>query len=136
MTSLEDGEEDSSLRGKTGEYVSLGYYEKDDLVSVVEYLRDTGSVSRIGLWGRRFAIVHFCCNLFLFSLFFFSTSMGAATAIMYGATDPSIACMVLDSPFSSLTKIAKELTENSPVIKGRVEQRCNSATLTFSTLQR
>lgn len=77
-----------------GEYVSLGYYEKEDLVAVVEHLRSTGTVSRIGLWGR---------------------SMGAATSIMYGATDPSIACMVLDSPFSSLTKVAKELVENSPV---------------------
>ncbi len=78
----------------SGEYVSLGYYEKEDLVAVVEHLRSTGTVSRIGLWGR---------------------SMGAATSIMYGATDPSIACMVLDSPFSSLTKVAKELVENSPV---------------------
>ncbi|ELR20464.1 abnormal long morphology protein [Acanthamoeba castellanii str. Neff] len=76
------------------EYVSLGYYEKEDLVAAVEHLRSTGTVSRIGLWGR---------------------SMGAATSIMYGATDPSIACMVLDSPFSSLTKVAKELVENSPV---------------------
>jgi dipeptidyl aminopeptidase/acylaminoacyl peptidase len=78
----------------SGEYVSLGYYEKEDLVTLVEHLRSTGTVTRIGLWGR---------------------SMGAATSIMYGATDPSIACMVLDSPFSSLTKVAKELVENSSV---------------------
>jgi len=77
-----------------GEYVSLGYYEKEDVTSVVEYLRTLGTVSRIGLWGR---------------------SMGAATAIMFAVSNPSIACLVLDSPFSSLTKVAKELVENSPV---------------------
>lgn len=35
-----------------GEYVSLGYYEKEDLKSVVEYLRLEGKTSKIGLWGR------------------------------------------------------------------------------------
>ncbi|KAL6046202.1 Alpha/beta hydrolase, related [Balamuthia mandrillaris] len=77
-----------------GEYVSLGYFEKDDLASIVQHLRDTGTVSRIGLWGR---------------------SMGAATSLLYGQIDPSIACMVLDSPFSSLTKVAKELVESAQV---------------------
>jgi len=47
-----------------------------------------------GLWGR---------------------SMGAATSLLYGATDPSIACMVLDSPFTSLTTVAKELVESAQV---------------------
>jgi alpha/beta superfamily hydrolase len=35
-----------------GEYVSLGYYEKEDLKAVVEYLRLEGKTSKIGLWGR------------------------------------------------------------------------------------
>jgi len=77
-----------------GEYVSLGYYEREDVVTVVDFLRSSGTVSKIGLWGR---------------------SMGAATSLMYGSTDPSIACMVLDSPFSSLTKVAKELVETSQI---------------------
>eukprot|EP01087_Luapelamoeba_hula_P017630 TRINITY_DN5574_c0_g1_i1.p1 TRINITY_DN5574_c0_g1~~TRINITY_DN5574_c0_g1_i1.p1 ORF type:complete len:413 (-),score=64.95 TRINITY_DN5574_c0_g1_i1:84-1283(-) len=77
-----------------GDYVSLGYYEKDDLQTVVDYLRASGKVSRIGLWGR---------------------SMGAATSLLYGVTDPSIACMVLDSPFTSLTTVAKELVESSQI---------------------
>ena len=77
-----------------GEYVSLGYYEKDDIATVVDYLRETGTVSQIGLWGR---------------------SMGAATSIMYGMSDPSIACMVLDSPFSSLSVLASELVESSEI---------------------
>eukprot|EP01097_Dermamoeba_algensis_P007174 TRINITY_DN4497_c0_g1_i1.p1 TRINITY_DN4497_c0_g1~~TRINITY_DN4497_c0_g1_i1.p1 ORF type:complete len:440 (+),score=68.52 TRINITY_DN4497_c0_g1_i1:82-1320(+) len=77
-----------------GEYISLGYYEKDDLGAVVNYLRTSGTVSRIGLWGR---------------------SMGAATCIMYGATDPSIAGMVLDSSFSSLQVLCLELANSTQV---------------------
>ena len=71
-----------------GEYVSLGWYEKDDLETVIEYLRSTGKVSLIGLWGR---------------------SMGAATSLFHGARDPSIAAMVLDSPFVSLQQLSEEL---------------------------
>jgi pimeloyl-ACP methyl ester carboxylesterase len=56
-----------------GDWVSLGYYERDDLAAVVTHLRGSGSVSTIGLWGR---------------------SMGAATALVHGHRDPSIAGMV------------------------------------------
>lgn len=41
--------------------------------------------------------------------------MGAATAIMYGATDPTIGGMVLDSPFTSLPKLALELVHSNEV---------------------
>lgn len=75
-----------------GDYVSLGYYEREDLRVVVEHLRASGSVTRIGLWGR---------------------SMGAATAILFAHTDPSIAGMVLDSGFASLSQLARELAELS-----------------------
>ncbi|KAL8189442.1 hypothetical protein R6Q57_029008 [Mikania cordata] len=78
----------SGLSG--GEHVSLGWYEKDDLKSVVDYLRSDGNVSLIGLWGR---------------------SMGAVTSLMYGAEDPSIAGMVLDSPFSDLVDLMMELVD-------------------------
>eukprot|EP00742_Colponemidia_sp_Colp-10_P004152 GILJ01004430.1.p1 GENE.GILJ01004430.1~~GILJ01004430.1.p1 ORF type:complete len:574 (-),score=97.44 GILJ01004430.1:391-2049(-) len=71
-----------------GTYVSLGWYERDDLQAVVDYLRGTDAVSCIGLWGR---------------------SMGAVTALLHGDRDPSIAAMVLDSPFSSLRVLAEEL---------------------------
>jgi len=73
-----------------GEYVSLGYYERDDLAIVVEHLRQSGTVGCIGLWGR---------------------SMGAATALLHGDRDPSIAGMVLDSPFTSLRFLAEELVD-------------------------
>jgi len=81
-----------------GEYVSLGYYEREDLMCVIAHLRATNVVSTIALWGR---------------------SMGAATALMHGDRDPSIACMILDSPFSDLTQLAEEMVE-----KGR-EQGIN-----------
>eukprot|EP00921_Rhytidocystis_pertsovi_P000775 GHVQ01001353.1.p1 GENE.GHVQ01001353.1~~GHVQ01001353.1.p1 ORF type:complete len:920 (-),score=211.95 GHVQ01001353.1:192-2951(-) len=73
-----------------GEYVSLGWYERDDLAVVVEHLRASGRTSCIGLWGR---------------------SMGAVTALLHGDRDPSIAAMVLDSPFSNLRKLAEELVD-------------------------
>ncbi|XP_043719758.1 uncharacterized protein LOC122667524 isoform X2 [Telopea speciosissima] len=73
-----------------GEYVTLGWNEKDDLKAVVDYLRADGNVSCIGLWGR---------------------SMGAVTSLMYGAEDPSIAGIVLDSPFSDLVDLMMELVD-------------------------
>uniref|UniRef100_A0A7N0U8W7 Serine aminopeptidase S33 domain-containing protein n=1 Tax=Kalanchoe fedtschenkoi TaxID=63787 RepID=A0A7N0U8W7_KALFE len=78
----------SGLSG--GEHVTLGWNEKDDLKVVVDYLRADGNVSMIGLWGR---------------------SMGAVTSLMYGAEDPSIAGMVLDSPFSDLVDLMMELVD-------------------------
>ena len=71
-----------------GEYVSLGYFEKQDLVSVIDYLNEKGNVSRIGLWGR---------------------SMGAVTSIMYSSKDHSISSIVCDSPFSSLQELMQDL---------------------------
>lgn len=74
----------------SGEYVSLGWHEKQDLKCVVSFLRKNKQVSRIGLWGR---------------------SMGAVTSLLYGAEDPSIAGMVLDSAFSNLYDLMMELVE-------------------------
>ncbi|XP_011090818.1 uncharacterized protein LOC105171411 isoform X3 [Sesamum indicum] len=82
----------SGLSG--GEHVTLGWNEKDDLKAVVDYLRADGNVSLIGLWGR---------------------SMGAVTSMMYGAEDPSIAGMVLDSPFSDLVDLMMELVDSYKV---------------------
>ncbi|XP_057856452.2 uncharacterized protein LOC131065832 [Cryptomeria japonica] len=73
-----------------GEYVTLGWREKDDLKAVVRFLREDEQVSCIGLWGR---------------------SMGAVTTLMYGAEDPSIAGMVLDSPFANLVDLMMELVD-------------------------
>ena len=65
-----------------GKYVTLGYREQDDLALAIRHLRDTGTVSTIGLWGR---------------------SMGAVTALLYSQNDPSIAGIV--SNFSSCQAI-------------------------------
>lgn len=73
-----------------GDYVSLGWHEKDDLNIVVSYLRSQKQISCIGLWGR---------------------SMGAVTCLLYGAEDPSIAGMVLDSAFSNLFDLMMELVD-------------------------
>lgn len=73
-----------------GDYVSLGWHEKDDLKIVVSHLRSNQQISCIGLWGR---------------------SMGAVTSLLYGAEDPSIAGMVLDSAFSNLFDLMMELVD-------------------------
>jgi len=39
--------------------------------------------------------------------------MGATTALLYGDRDPSIAAMVLDSPFADLMQLANELAQNA-----------------------
>jgi alpha/beta superfamily hydrolase len=71
-----------------GKYISLGVFERDDVALIIEYLRNSEKVTCIGLWGR---------------------SMGACTALLHGDRDPSIAGMILDSPFASLKVLAKEL---------------------------
>jgi pimeloyl-ACP methyl ester carboxylesterase len=73
-----------------GEYVSLGLFEKEDLHCVLEYLRGTAKISTIALWGR---------------------SMGAATAIMHGASDATIAGMILDSSFADLQMLAQGMVD-------------------------
>lgn len=73
-----------------GDYVSLGYHERDDLATVVGHLRDSGSVGAIGVWGR---------------------SMGAVTALLHSHRDPTLAGIVLDSPFASLPQLALELVD-------------------------
>ena len=71
-----------------GDTISLGFYEKFDVECVVKHLRGNPMVSTIGIWGR---------------------SMGAATAVLYSQMDPSVACLVLDSAFTSLKHIMHEL---------------------------
>lgn len=75
-----------------GDWVSLGYWERDDLATVVQHLRDTGRVATIALWGR---------------------SMGAVCALMHSSRDPSIAAMVCDSAFADLTQLAEELVDRA-----------------------
>eukprot|EP00850_Spirogloea_muscicola_P010597 SM000063S19987 [mRNA] locus=s63:86066:95294:+ [translate_table: standard] len=73
-----------------GEYVSLGCFEMEDLATVIKFLREEGRTSLIGLWGR---------------------SMGAVTSLLYVATDPTVAGVVMDSPFSRLSGLMLELVD-------------------------
>ena len=42
--------------------------------------------------------------------------MGAITAMMHADRDPSIAGMILDSPFTNLRTVAEELTKHNTYI--------------------
>eukprot|EP00929_Paragymnodinium_shiwhaense_P033282 TRINITY_DN18301_c0_g3_i1.p1 TRINITY_DN18301_c0_g3~~TRINITY_DN18301_c0_g3_i1.p1 ORF type:complete len:726 (+),score=124.85 TRINITY_DN18301_c0_g3_i1:140-2317(+) len=87
---------DFSGSGKSdGEYISLGYYEEDDLRVVIDYLKSLETISTIGLWGR---------------------SMGATTLVLRAAEDSSIGACVIDSAFGDLQTVAEELIN-------RVERR-------------
>lgn len=72
-----------------GQYLSLGYFEREDLRTVVEFLKSSQRVSRIGLWGH---------------------SMGASSCLLYAGdgANESVCAMVLDSPFSSLEAVIAE----------------------------
>lgn len=78
-----------------GEYISLGWHEREDLVAVIDHLRASPLVGPIGLWGR---------------------SMGAATAMMYADRDPAIGALCLDSPFASLKQLAEELAASDRLV--------------------
>jgi len=80
-----------------GEYISLGWFERDDLMVLVDYMRANRNANTIGLWGR---------------------SMGAVTCLLHGDRDPSIAGMVLDSPFSNLKKLVNELAKRHTKVPG------------------
>jgi len=81
-----------------GDYVSLGHYESEDVACVVSYLRKRddayhGLAFKYGLWGR---------------------SMGAMTALLYACRHaPHASCLVLDSPFTSLERLCKDLVRKA-----------------------
>ena len=74
-----------------GEYISLGYYESNDLGIIIDFLENLPGVGKIGLWGR---------------------SMGAATSLIYAHRDKRIKAICFDSPFANFCRLAKELTLN------------------------
>jgi pimeloyl-ACP methyl ester carboxylesterase len=71
-----------------GDYISLGWYERDDVACCLAHLRAAFGIGQFALWGR---------------------SMGAATAIYSVVADPTIACAVCDSPFASLPLLFRDL---------------------------
>ena len=71
-----------------GEYISLGYHEKNDVKIIIDFIENLPGVSKIGIWGR---------------------SMGAATTLLYTYKDPRICAICVDSPFEDFKKLAEEL---------------------------
>ena len=71
-----------------GEYISLGYHEKNDVKIIMDFVEKLPGVLNIGLWGR---------------------SMGAATTMFYAHSDPRIKAICMDSPFCDFKLLAKEL---------------------------
>ena len=73
-----------------GDHISLGYNEQHDVNCIVDYLKKTGLVSKIFLYGR---------------------SMGAATTLLYisHSPDPAIAGAVMDSPFARFNDLFKDI---------------------------
>lgn len=78
-----------------GEYISLGWHERDDLATVISHLRKSQFNGPIGVWGR---------------------SMGAVTALMHADRDPSLAGVCLDSPFSSLRELIEEIAQSERLL--------------------
>jgi len=79
----------SGCGNSEGKWVTLGYKEKDDLHSVLEYLAEKDTTSKVVLWGR---------------------SMGSATALMYSKQAPVPICgLVLDSCFYKFKEVALNL---------------------------
>ena len=72
-----------------GEYISLGYHERNDVKILVDFIENLPGVGYIGLWGR---------------------SMGAATTMLYAHKDERIKAIVMDSPFADFNILAKEIT--------------------------
>eukprot|EP00927_Polykrikos_kofoidii_P073229 TRINITY_DN69291_c0_g1_i1.p1 TRINITY_DN69291_c0_g1~~TRINITY_DN69291_c0_g1_i1.p1 ORF type:complete len:447 (+),score=42.68 TRINITY_DN69291_c0_g1_i1:90-1343(+) len=71
-----------------GTYVSLGHHEQHDLRVVLDHLRSLSSVASVALWGW---------------------SMGAVVAILRSAEDRGIAACVLDSPFTDVSTVFREV---------------------------
>ena len=73
-----------------GEYISLGYHEKDDVKIIMDFIEKIPGVGNIGIWGR---------------------SMGAATTLLYAYKDPRVKAICVDSPFERFEKLAEELVK-------------------------
>jgi pimeloyl-ACP methyl ester carboxylesterase len=74
-----------------GQYVTLGYNEKEDVYSVLSKVRERYGVREVVVWGR---------------------SMGAATAIFYAAKYGGVKAVVSDSSFSDLEVLVNELSDD------------------------
>ena len=75
-----------------GLYITLGFFERDDVRCVSRYLKRSKSCSNLAIWGH---------------------SMGAATAQMYATMDPFVKCCVIDSPYCDIVRLCKHHSRRS-----------------------
>lgn len=81
-----------------GDYVSLGYFEHNDIEDVTTYVLDNYDfidTQKIGLWGR---------------------SMGSVASILYASRTKLASLMILDSPFSDFPTLVKENMDKYSII--------------------
>lgn len=81
-----------------GAYISLGYFEKDDIDDVFTFINknyDFVDQTRIGIWGR---------------------SMGAVSTLLYASTHPNIRLLILDSPFEDLSILLHEYIDRYKIV--------------------
>mmetsp|Transcript_14564 Transcript_14564/g.44439 ORF Transcript_14564/g.44439 Transcript_14564/m.44439 type:complete len:419 (-) Transcript_14564:134-1390(-) len=76
-----------------GEYVSLGWFERDDVDDLIQHMRAKGHEGTLGLWG------HYT---------------GAVAALLHGDRDPTIGCLVLEGAVADIRQLVAEW-----VAKGR-----------------
>ena len=80
-----------------GSYISLGYHEKNDLETIIDFVEKLPGVGNIGLWGR---------------------SMGAATILLYTHSDSRIKAICVDSSFADFSVLAQNLVYSYMKIPG------------------
>lgn len=76
---------DSRSHGESdGKFCTYGFYEKHDLVKVINFLQDKYKITEVGIFG---------------------TSMGAAVALQTAAIEKRIKAVISENSFSTLRKI-------------------------------
>lgn len=74
-----------------GKYISLGWFERDDITAAMEHLRSKFNYYKCAIWGR---------------------SMGAAAGLLALPDHPDVPSAVLDSPFASLPEVITGLADH------------------------
>jgi pimeloyl-ACP methyl ester carboxylesterase len=77
-----------------GQYISLGWFEHEDVGAAIEYLGNEFGIGKFALWGR---------------------SMGAATAFFAIRANALVCAAVVDSAFRSLPVLLKEILCGFPI---------------------
>ena len=72
-----------------GDYISLGFHEKDDIAIIVDFIETIPGLGNIGIWGR---------------------SMGNPTGLLYTHKDPRIKAICLDLYFADFRKHGKRIS--------------------------